>query len=239
MIGRFLEFSVATPDIQLSLDFYLRLGFTEAQVGEAVSHPYAVVTDGRISIGLHQEILTTPRLTFVKPNLLTYLSELERLDIKFESRRLGNDVFNELSWRDPSDHMIHLVEARTFSPSKRPSTNISDCGYFQEIALPANDNEAAKYYWEQFGFVGMDEPEAWLAHVSCTSDTIDLGLYDPALIRKPSLLFETENLEIRLTRLAEKGIEPSHTIPSRSGTMHATVLTAPEGTPILITAAMD
>ena len=30
MLGRFLEFSVATPDIRDSLDFYTKLGFTQA-----------------------------------------------------------------------------------------------------------------------------------------------------------------------------------------------------------------
>ena len=60
MLGRFLEFSLATPDIQASLDFYTRLGFSQAEVGEAWSHPYAVVTDGRICLGLHQEAIPRP-----------------------------------------------------------------------------------------------------------------------------------------------------------------------------------
>ncbi len=51
MLGRFLEFSLATPDIQASLDFYTKLGFSQAEVGEAWLHPYAVVTDGRICLG--------------------------------------------------------------------------------------------------------------------------------------------------------------------------------------------
>ena len=48
MLGRFLEFSLATPDIQASLDFYSRLGFSQAAAGEAWFHPYAVVTDGSL-----------------------------------------------------------------------------------------------------------------------------------------------------------------------------------------------
>jgi len=52
------SFSLSTPDIQASLDFYLGLGFTSAEVGDAWSHPYAVVTDGRICLGLHQEAIT-------------------------------------------------------------------------------------------------------------------------------------------------------------------------------------
>ena len=60
MLGRFLEFSVATPDIRASLDFYTDLGFSSAEVGDAWPHPYAVVTDGRICLGLHQQALLAP-----------------------------------------------------------------------------------------------------------------------------------------------------------------------------------
>ncbi len=160
MLGRFLEFSIATPDIRASLDFYSRLGFSQAQVGEAWTHPYAVVTDGRIYLGLHQEFVPAPAITFVKPDLLRHSSALERLGLQFEFRRLGNDVFNELGWLDPSGHLIRLVEARTFSPSKRLASDTSLCGYFLEIALPAASRDEAKDFWEKFGFVGIDEPDA-------------------------------------------------------------------------------
>jgi len=54
VLGRFLEFSLATPDIRASLDFYTGLGFSSADVGDAWPHPYAVVTDGRICLGLNK-----------------------------------------------------------------------------------------------------------------------------------------------------------------------------------------
>ena len=101
MLGRFLEFSLCTPDIQASLDFYGKLGFSEAQAGETWTHPYAVVTDGRICLGLHQQGPAETILTFVKPGLLRHLEVLESRGIEFEYRRLGNDIFNEVAWRDP------------------------------------------------------------------------------------------------------------------------------------------
>lgn len=234
MLGRFLEFSLATPDIQASLDFYTRLGFSQAQVGEAWSHPYAVVTDGRICLGLHQEAIPAPSITFVKPGLLKHLETLEKLGLKFEFRRLGNDVFNEVGWFDPSGQLIRLIEARTFSPSKRVGTDTSRCGYFLEIALPTPILDVSKAYWEQFGFVGIDETEDPLPHVSCTSDFIDLGLYDPAHLRRSTLRFEADDVGGTLARLAEIGISPTGEIPQPLRTMPAAVLIAPEGTPILL-----
>ena len=234
MLGRFLEFSLATPDIQASLDFYTRLGFSQADVGDAWLHPYAVVTDGRIYIGLHQEAVPAPAITFIKPDLFKHLGRLEALGLEFEFRHLGNDVFNEVGWFDPSGQLVRLIEARTFSPSKRIGTDTSRCGYFLEIALPAQNLELSKLYWEQFGFVGMDERDDRLPHVSCTSDYIDLGLYEPSHIRRATLRFEVDDVGGTLARLAEVGISPSGEIPLPLRQAPAAVLVAPEGTPILL-----
>ena len=236
MLGRFLELSVAAPDIRASLDFYLELGFSSADVGDAWPHPYAVVTDGRICIGLHQAAVPAPSLTFVKPDLLKYLDVLERKNIEFEFRRLGNDVFNEVGWFDPTGQLIRLIEARTFSPSKRPANETSRCGYFLEIAFPAADRESAKNYWEDFGFVGMEESSDRMPHIACTSDFIDLGLYHPGDLRRATLRFEVDDVGGALAHLAEKGIVPNGEVPPGLRSAPAAVVVAPEGTPILLTA---
>ncbi len=65
LLGRFLEFSIQTPNIIESLGFYKLLGFQELQVGEVWSHKYAVVSDGVLNIGLHDGKFDSPALTFV------------------------------------------------------------------------------------------------------------------------------------------------------------------------------
>jgi catechol 2,3-dioxygenase-like lactoylglutathione lyase family enzyme len=237
VLGRFLEFSIAAPDIQASLDFYARLGFSQAEVGEAWQHPYAVVTDGRICLGLHQQALPAPSMTFVKPDLLKHIDSLEELGLEFEFRRLGNDVFNEVGWFDPSGQLIRLIEARTFSPSKRAGIDTSQCGYFIEIALPTPDLQESKSYWERFGFVGIDDTDDRLPHISCTSDYVDLGLYEPSHLRRSTLRFEVDDVGGTLARLAEIGISPTGEIPAPLRQVPAAVLVAPEGTPILLSAA--
>ncbi len=239
MLGRFLEFSIPVQDIRASLEFYGKLGFSGAEVGEAWSHPYAVLTDGRICLGFHQHSAFAPSTTFVMPDLLQHLDGLAELVQEFEFRRLGNDVFNEIGWLDPSGHLIRLVEARTFSPSKRKAVEESRCGYFREIGLPASSRDTAKAHWEQFGFVGIDESDAKLPHISCTSDTIDIGLYDPAHLPGPTLIFEVDDFNGTLARLDQDGIKSDGRLPGPLRRMRAAILTAPEGTSILIAAAQD
>ncbi len=233
MLGRFLEYSVPTADIRASLDFYLKLGFSPAAVGETWPHPYAVLTDGRIHVGLHGVADGEPTLTFVKPELLQHFGTLERLGIEFDIRRLGSDIFNELDWIDPFGQRIRLIEARTFNPIERAATEVSLCGYFLEIGLPCPDLVQAKDYWEKLGFVGMDEFEAPLPHVACTSDSIDMGLYEAGRLPAASLVFDAGDLGATLKRLAGQGLTPEKQPRSLRG-VSAAMLMAPEGTPILL-----
>jgi predicted lactoylglutathione lyase len=235
LLGRFLEFSLPVSDIQVSFNFYAKLGLTEAATGETWTHPYGVLSDKRISVGLHQQESLEPTLTFVKPELLKHLQTLEQLGIEFEYTRLGDDVFNEVGFRDPSRQAVRLLEARTFSPVKR-ADEFSHLGYFSEIALPCPDFDAGKKFWEALGFVAMEENEDALPHLTCTSDTIDIGLYDPAAIKRPTLRFEVDDIAKTRETLKGLGIEANATLPVPLRGGPALMMIAPEGTPILLTA---
>ena len=64
-LGRYLEFSLRTPDIIESLGFYKLLGFTELEIGDVWPHKYAVVTDGVLCIGLHDAHFDEPSVTLI------------------------------------------------------------------------------------------------------------------------------------------------------------------------------
>ncbi len=236
MLGRFLEYSLPTADIRASLAFYEKLGFTGVATGDVWPHPYAVVTDGRLHVGLHGVADLPPALTFVKPGLLKAADDLVALGIRFEIRRLGDDVFNELAWTGPGGHRLRMLEARTFSPGERRATDTSACGYFQEIALPCPDLDAGKRYFEGLGFVGMDEPDEPLPHVACTSDTVDVGLYEPARLGGAMLVFECDDVAGTLARLAALDVTPARP-PAADGGRAVALLRSPEGTGLLLVAA--
>jgi catechol 2,3-dioxygenase-like lactoylglutathione lyase family enzyme len=239
VLGRFLEFSVEAPDIPASLEFYGKIGFSQAKVGDAWDHHYAVVTDGRICVGLHQRSPATPTLTFVKPDILKQVAELESSGVELRIRRLGDAVFNEIAFLDPSGIMIRLIEARSFSPSARKSSKTSICGYFEEIAIPTRDIGGAKAFWERAGFVGMDEPDPMLPHVSCTSDFVDIGLYGHEHLAQPTLIFDAGDIHTRVSKLAAAGIESAAELPAALRGAPAALFVAPEGTRVLLRGSTD
>jgi hypothetical protein len=233
MLGRFLELSLPAPRILESWQFYQRLGFTAAIVGETWSHRYSVVTDGRLVLGLHGEGgVTAPLLSYVLPDLARRLASLEALGIEFDHRKLGEDTFNEAAFTTPDGQQVRLLEARTFSPPEHaPPTRL---GWFEEYVLPVGDLAEARGYWERLGFVTAAEGDDPWPHLSLTSDTFDIGLYLTRELPRPTLVFSAEDGVALRERLAEIGVEPEAQLPRSLDPETHLMLVAPEGTRLLI-----
>ena len=233
MLGRFLEVSLPTTRILESWQFYQQLGFTSATVGEIWSHRYAVVTDGRLTIGLHETTLEGPTLSYVRPELSRHIGELGTVGIEFDTQVLGDDTFNEARFVAPAGQRVRLVEARTFSPPECPKRSL--LGWFEEYAVPVGDLESARAYWEKLGFVtAAEEREPW-PHLSLTSDTLDLGLYMTRELNEPALVFSVDDLAGLRARLAALGMEPESRLPRSLDPATHLLLLAPEGTHLLVT----
>jgi len=239
MFERFLEISLYTPEIRESLAFYESLGFVQAPVGEVFKHPYAVVTDGRLFLGLHGEPVPSPALTFVMPRLMHGIDQLEHLGIEFEDLKLGNEVFNRARFRDPSGLCVNVVEARTFSPPQFDAQPASTCGYFTEFGLPTRDQGPMRVFWEALGFVAWEEEPEPFARTAITSDHLNLSLYRSRAFRQPLLTFEDRDMRERLARLKERGFQLSDEMPDSLDESCNAILVAPEGTRLLLLQSAD
>jgi catechol 2,3-dioxygenase-like lactoylglutathione lyase family enzyme len=219
VIGRFHEFSVHAPEVLASLEFYERLGFVQASTGEAWPYPYAVVTDGRIGIGLHQrELPGSPLLSFVLPDLLHRREELEAGGCEILERTLGNDAFNQAALQ-------------------RPPGLTSTLGWFEEVALPVADAAAALRYWERLGFVPAGEESDPYPHVGLTSDALSLALLPAGTIAQPTLVFTHAAMPARIEELRNAGLRFAKRPPAGLDPARNALLIAPEGTQILLTAS--
>lgn len=238
-LGRFLEISIGTRIIRESLDFYESLGFVQAAVGETWSHPYAVVTDGHLFIGLHDREIPSPSLTFVLPQLQLGVSRLKERGVEFEEERFGEEVFNQAQLRDPGGLSVMLLEARTFSPPQLDAPIESACGYFSELGIPARAADDARTFWESLGFVALDEEAQPFPRTPLVSDGLDLALYRSRALRHPVLTFEDSDMSQRLTRLRARGVQVSDEMPDTLDASGNGVLIAPEGTRLLLLSAAD
>lgn len=159
-LGHFLELSVPAPDLGASVDFWLRLGFSEVRVNDIRPRGYAAVTDGQVVIGLHGTglpglALEEPALTFVRPDLARHARAMIDAGTEFDFVRLDDDQFNEVGLRTSDGQLLMLIEAPTFSATDDdlPAPLIGRC---TELALNSPMIEETRDFFELAGFMGTE-----------------------------------------------------------------------------------
>jgi len=233
MFGRFLEVSLATSDIAASVRFYEQLGFAQLTTGDTWHHPYGVLSDGRLCIGLHQRPGPVPLLSFVRPELAKHVHELRAAGFEPHYTRLGDEDFHELQLHDPAGLGIALLEARTFSPPRREHAP-SLCGWFNACSTPTLDADTVRAFWEHAGFIALDTPDDPFAQLALTSDTLTLTLHSPRALESTVLVFTDPQMSERLERLAALDIQGTDDLPQGLDPRANTLLEAPEGTRLLL-----
>jgi catechol 2,3-dioxygenase-like lactoylglutathione lyase family enzyme len=238
LLGRFLEVSVHAPDVLASLQFYESLGFVQASTGDAWTHPYGVVTDGRLAIGLHQSGFEASSLTWVMPGLARHAAALEALGIELEFARIDEVSFNELGFLDPSGQQVTMLEARTFTPPNLAPTHETQLGYFEEFGIPTTDLETAAAFWDRLGLVAFEPERRPFGKVVLAGRDLNVAFYDLDL-RAPVLTFSSPDMPGRIAQLRERGYTFVERLPRGLDAVENALLRAPEGTLFLLTTNRD
>jgi catechol 2,3-dioxygenase-like lactoylglutathione lyase family enzyme len=239
LAGTFHEISVAVDDVRAAVEFYERLGFSQAPTTDTFSHPYGVLTDARLFIGLHQRGGPSPVLSFVRPGIAASLGAFAAAGIHLTRCNTGEEVFNEIAFSDPFGHEVAVLEARTYSPVARDATEVSLCGDFAEVSLPAADFTRAQAFWEPLGFVAAEEAQAPYAHLTLTSDHLDLAFHRPQLCAQAMLVFRAPDMTSRLERLRALGFAMAPAPAAVQDGAGSALLGGPGGMPLLLLEASD
>ncbi len=230
LLGRFLEFSIPTPDIIESLGFYKLLGFQELRVSEVWKHKYAVVSDGVLNIGLHEGKFDSPALTFVHHDLARQARSMSDHGFNFRFLKIDADVFNELGFVDRDKNLITMIEARTFSPADEYQDD-SVCGNWFEISLPVRDAMRAAQFWAPLAPELLRLREEPTTHMRFNAAGMSLGLSESIALDGPSLCFRCDDKDSVWTSIAQHGFKFKE-FPGYEGAFMS--LTAPEGTTLFL-----
>ena len=239
MLGKFHEISIETGDIANSVAYYERLGFSQCGTTDTWPHPYGVMTDGRLYIGLHQFKFPSPTITYVHPGVAEHAPVIERLGIDIAWKRVSDEAFNEFGFLDPSGQTVRVQEAPTHFASELGRGETSLCGDFAEYSLPFAEFEPMRAFWEPLGFVALGETDAPYVRMSMTSDHIDLAVHRPRTLDQPMLVFAAPDMGERIERLRSLGVAMSDDLPRGLDPRSAALLRAPEGTALLLINAVD
>jgi hypothetical protein len=232
MVGQFLELSIAAQPLAASFEFYRALGFTSLPVSDSLPHPYLVLFDGTVAIGLHEREQDGTSLTFVRPRLRDYVRALRRLDIDLTYAHLADNEFNHVGFADPTGQPIALLEARTFPPGDWNRQNVSACGEFLEYSVPTASLPASLTFWRSLGFEPKGNGTAPHPWQQLTGHGLTIGLHETHFRPGPS--FRSPQLGARLAYLGAKGITARTGSPIADKAQASAMLTAPEGTTIYL-----
>lgn len=225
-IGKFLEFSVRTPNILESMNFYKALGFDELLINDAWPHKYAVVSDGILNIGLHDRDFGAPALTFVQPELAKHARSMTDHGFNFSVMRLHDDVFNELQLADQDGHALMMLEARTFSGADADD-NDSVCGSWFEASLPVRDAMRSARFWAPIAPLVLNVREEPTLHMRFDAGGIAIGLSESIALDGPSLCFKCQD-KTAFTEVCERHGFAVKKFPGFEGAFCS--IRAPEGT---------
>ena len=206
MLENFLEIGIEAGDIGETFEELRSLGFSFVSAGDIRTYGYAVLSDGDICIALHDCELGGPWLSFVRPDLESYVRALRRREIDLEIARLGEQEFHEVGFRDPNGQLVTLVEARTFSPLAAEETAASVCGTFLEYSVATGSIEESASFWHGLGFATVaegSEPHPW-RRIACAG--ISIGLHESMRFR-PGLAYSAPQIDARVDYLRAKGYD--------------------------------
>ena len=239
MLGKFHEISFETADIAESVAFYERLGFNHCGTTDTWPHPYGVMTDGKLFIGLHQFKFPSPVITYVHPGVAQHSHVIEKQGVEIAWKRIGDDSFNEFGFLDPSGQPVRVQEAPTHFSSNAEHGDTSLCGDFAEFSMPSADFEVMRQFWEPLGFVALSESDEPYVRMSMTSDHVDLAVHRPRTLDQAMLVFAAPDMGERIERLRALGVEFAEDAPRGLDPRQNGLLRTPEGGALLLITAVD
>lgn len=207
MLGRFLEVALVTGDTGEEWQRFQKLGFEPAPTGDIWSHAYGVVACEGLAIGLHAKGEEPLSVVFVREDVAALHRELTALGLEVEQARLGSDVFNELTLREPGGTALRVLEARSFSPPAHlPARPVP--GTFRWLSLPCRDPEGAMPFWTALGeqCIVREEPLAGFTIGE------SLACHARSLFPGPLLVFEAPDQHAR-EALLDAGFEIRTRLP--------------------------
>src|SRR6478736_6742630 len=227
MLGRFLELALTTPDTGGAWQQYQKWGFAPAETGDIWSHAYGVVACDGLAIGLHAKG-EEPSLVFVRADVAALHRELVAREVEVETARLGADVFNELTLREPGGMAIRVLEARTFSPPlELPEQTL--LGRFASLSLPCADMEEATAFWARLDMSTQPVNDPWDGLAIAGTP---LACHARRSLAEPCLLFHS-NVLPETRWLQEAGLKPGKGLPALRTREHC-MLSDPTGVSAIV-----
>ncbi|MCL4301681.1 MAG: response regulator [Anaerolineae bacterium] len=230
-LGNRVEISLSVKNLSESLAFYDKLGFARIEGGEE-PYPWVVITDGRLHLGLYQQMFSSPTLSYFHLNatLEERLNHLAKLGIRLDDIQVPGLKLVTAEFETPEGQ--HVILADIWSGMKTAPAGkkfFSRYGTSSELSLTTKDVKAAVNYWKQLGFECVregDQPYPWAV---VSDGLIRLGFHQTTKLTQPTITYFVPDMPERLKRLRRKGVKFKAEQKDKQGRRVGAVIESPDG----------
>ena len=210
ILGEITAFTITTPDLEKSLAFYQKLGYTEVFRAD-YPFPWIQVTDGVVLIMLRQDPKPYMALTYYVKNIDKVVADLDKKGVPFASRAKPKDMLKRYLITTPDGLNVSLVSiVEGFSQPKGPGMLAmkpedyanpekyvnKTCGLFGELAHPVKDLEKSLEFWSLLGFAAVSKftsPYPW----AIVSDGLSIvGLHQTTHFTEPAITYFAADMNV-------------------------------------------
>jgi len=220
-LGDITAITITTPDLDLSLSYWQRLGFKEIMRAD-FPFPWIQISDGALLIMLRKDNTPYIALTYYVKDIDKVISELEANDISFLQKPKVSDFVKKYLFKTPDGLNISLVNimdgfAQPPGPTMltmpqtdyfKPDKYVNQvCGMFGELAIPVTSLDQSLEYWKKLGFAElskMTSPYPW----AIISDGLSIvGLHQSSHFLQPALTFFAAAMKEKIENLKAAGLQ--------------------------------
>lgn len=221
-LGNVTAITIASPDLEASLKFYQKLGFSETGRMD-FPFPWIQVSDGALLIMLRKDSESYIAQTYYVNNIEEIANELETQGIQFNQKPNKGDMVKRYVMQSldgmnvslvsvpgdgfrqpPGPTMLTMPQEDYMKPEKYVNKTI---GMWGEFAEPVKDLEASLAFWEKLGFVALSkyaQPQPW----AILSDGLAIiGLHQTNEWSSPCITYFAADMKEKLEKLRSEGLE--------------------------------
>jgi catechol 2,3-dioxygenase-like lactoylglutathione lyase family enzyme len=220
ILGEITAFTITSPDLEKSLAYYKRLGFSEVFRADW-PFPWIQISDGVLLIMLRLEQKPYIALTYYVKNIEKVVADLEETAIIFAQKPKKDDLIQRYLLHSPDGlniSLVNIIEGFSQPPGPgmlqmpphdyfKPETYVNKtCGLFGEFAHPVANLEESLQFWQKLGFALVSKfssPYPW----AIISDGLSIvGLHQSDHFSFPAITYFAADMKEKIANLIAGGL---------------------------------
>jgi catechol 2,3-dioxygenase-like lactoylglutathione lyase family enzyme len=222
-LGDVTAITIASPDLEKSLQYYQQLGFAEVQRMD-FPFPWIQISDGALLIMLRQDKTPYIALTYYIQNseMEKAVSDLESAGIKFSSKPKESDMVKRYLFQSPDNFnisivsnledvfkqppgptMLNMPQQDYFNPEKYVN---KVCGLYGEFAQPVANLDKSISFWTKLGFNTLSKYESPYPWAILSDGLAIVGLHQTKDFSIPIITFFASDMKGKIEKLKQQGL---------------------------------